>query len=272
MGLGRGVSFTNVEHVFHASTRTAAPVQVLERTELTIEGGEFVALVGPSGCGKTTLLNMVAGLLEPSTGDVLLGGRPPKLGDPSVGYLLARDSLLPWRTAVENVALPLEIRGVSRHKRLAIARQSLADVGLADFADAYPSQLSHGMRQRTAVARTLSTDPDILLMDEPFSALDAQTRLLLQEQFTTLWERIRPTVVFVTHDLGEAIALADRLIVMTSRPGKIKADLEIDLGRPRHVVGLQGNKDYHDLYQEVWNVFQDEVTAQIPSTGSPAAA
>jgi NitT/TauT family transport system ATP-binding protein len=180
--------------------------------------------------------------------------------------------LLPWRTAVENVALPLEIRGVPRRERLAAARESLADVGLADFADAYPAQLSHGMRQRTAVARTLSADPDILLMDEPFSALDAQTRLLLQGQFTTLWERIRPTVIFVTHDLGEAIALADRLIVMTSRPGKVKADLKVTLGRPRHVVDLQGNKDYHDLYQQVWNVFQTEVTAQAPPTGSSAAA
>jgi len=215
--------------------------------------------VGPSGCGKTTVLNMVAGLIHPTAGAVKLDGALPRVGDSNVGYLLARDALLPWRTALTNVTLPLEIRGVPRSEREAVGRKILTEVGLGTFLDAYPSQLSHGMRQRVAVARTLVTEPHTLLMDEPFSALDAQTRLSLQQQFLKLWERVRSTVLFVTHDLTEAILMADRVIVFSARPGIVRADFPVDLKRPRSLIELQGSDQFHEMFRRIWNVLREEV-------------
>jgi NitT/TauT family transport system ATP-binding protein len=234
-------------------------VLALQPTDLAVQTGEFVCLVGPSGCGKTTLLNVAAGLIQPSGGSVTLGGTPPRLGHPDVGYLLARDSLMPWRTALQNVMLPLEYRGTSRTEAAERAAAHLREVGLGDFAHHYPSQLSHGMRQRTALARTLVTEPTTLLMDEPFSALDAETRMQLQQKFLQLWERRRATVIFVTHDLAEAIALGDRIMVFSSRPGRIKEEFQVSLPRPRSVMDLQGSASYHDLYQQVWKIFREEV-------------
>jgi NitT/TauT family transport system ATP-binding protein len=264
-GTGRNISFVDVEHWYPSLTGAGTAVRVLRPTTLAIAPSEFVAIVGPSGCGKTTLLHMVAGLMKPTTGQVLIGGAAPRGGDPGVGYLLAQDSLLPWRRAVDNVVLPLEIHGMAKARRLELAHQALGDVGLTDFANAYPSQLSHGMRQRVAVARTLVSSPDTLLMDEPFSALDAQTRLALQAQCARLWERLKSTVVFVTHDLGEAITLADRVIVMSARPGHIKADIEIPLGRPRKVYELQGSPEFHEIYARTWAVFRSEVATDDPA-------
>ena len=257
---GKLITLDDVEHCFGSPQPGREAVQVLCPTSVKIERQQFVALVGPSGCGKTTVLNMVAGLIRPLRGRVLCNEKEPSLGDPDVGYLLARDALLPWRTALRNVTLPLEIRGVSRPERERSARALLQDVGLEAFADAYPAQLSHGMRQRVAVARTLIAKPTTLLMDEPFSALDAQTKLSLQQQFLKLWERDQSTVMFVTHDLTEAILMADRVLVFSARPGRVKADFTVDLDRPRSVAELQASNRFHELFREIWNVFREEVT------------
>jgi NitT/TauT family transport system ATP-binding protein len=256
---GKTISLSEVRHSFEAHRPGAASVEVLRSTSTCVPSEQFVALLGPSGCGKTTVLNMVAGLIRPTTGKVTLDDREPRLGDSDVGYLLARDALLPWRTALANVALPLQVRGVGRRERERLASQVLEEVGLGNFLEAFPSQLSHGMRQRVAVARTLVVEPSTLLMDEPFSALDAQTRLGLQQKFLQLWERVRCTVMFVTHDLTEAILLADRVVVFSARPGEIRADFPVELERPRSLVDLQGSEQFHRLFRRIWDVFREEV-------------
>lgn len=258
---GKTITLERVEQYFDSHHPGEPRRQVLRPTDIRLEGEEFVALVGPSGCGKTTVLNMVAGLIRPSAGKVSLDGQAPQVGDADVGYLLARDALLPWRTALRNVMLPMEVRGTQRNEAQARARKILTEVGLGEYLDAYPSQLSHGMRQRVAVARTLVMEPRTLLMDEPFSALDAQTRLSLQQQFIELWERVRSTVMFVTHDLTEAILLADRVLVFSARPGRICAEFRVDLERPRSLAELQGTDRFHDLFRRIWNVLRDEVHA-----------
>lgn len=256
---GKVITLKDVEHYFDAHQAGGAPVQVLRPTTVKMECRQFVALVGPSGCGKTTVLNMVAGMIRPLRGTVKLNDAAPSIGDPDVGYLLARDALLPWRTALRNVTLPLEIRSVDRRESEEAARKLLTDVGLGNFVDAYPAQLSHGMRQRVAVARTLVAQPTTLLMDEPFSALDAQTKLSLQQQFLQLWERVQSTVLFVTHDLTEAILMADRVLVFSARPGRILADFTVDLERPRSLAELQGSNRFHELFQQIWKIFREEV-------------
>lgn len=247
-----------MSHAF--PTADGQATRVLESIDIDVADGEFVAIVGPSGCGKTTLLNLVAGLEPVQHGTVLVRGHTPRCGDRDVGYLFARDALLPWRSVLGNAELALEIAGVAKAERTSRARQLLADVGLAAVADAYPAQLSQGMRQRVAIARTLAAAPSLLMLDEPFSALDAQTKLLLQDAFSTLWQRLRSTVVLITHDLSEAVALADRVVLMTAAPGRVKRVFPIDLGRPRSVVGLQGDPEYHRIYQELWGELCEEVT------------
>lgn len=257
---GKKIHLNGVEHFFDSHQTPGTSIRALQKTDLTIEEREFVALVGPSGCGKTTILNMVAGLVAPTHGVLSLDGAAPRVGDRDVGYLLARDALLPWRTALENVVLPLEIAGMARAERESRGRQLLHDAGLGNFMYAYPAHLSHGMRQRVAVLRTLSTEPNTLLMDEPFSALDAQTRLTLQQMFLRLWERINSTVLFVTHDLTEAILMADRVLIFSGRPGCIKADFKVDLERPRSLIELQGSDKFHELFRNIWNVLRTEVS------------
>ena len=253
---GAGICVQNVEHVYESEQGT---VQALLPTSLVIEPGEFVAIVGPSGCGKTTLLSLVGGFVQPTAGEVLIGSRVPQVGAPDLGYLFARDGLLPWRTAAGNVSLPLEIRGVGRTEREARVAATLNVVGLSDFADSHPAQLSQGMRQRVALARMLVTEPTTLLMDEPFSALDAQTRLLMHLHFLKIWEQHKSTVLLITHDLGEAITLADRVIVFSRRPGRIKGSYKVDIPRPRRVADLQANPHYHDLFREIWTILEEEL-------------
>jgi NitT/TauT family transport system ATP-binding protein len=253
---GAAIRVQSVEHVYESEQGI---VQALLPTSLVIEPGEFVAIVGPSGCGKTTLLSLVGGLVQPTAGEVLIGSRVPQVGAPDLGYLFARDGLLPWRTAAGNVSLPLEIRGVGRTEREARVAATLAVVGLSDFAGSHPAQLSQGMRQRVALARMLVTEPTTLLMDEPFSALDAQTRLLMHLHFLKIWERHKSTVLLITHDLGEAITLADRVIVFSRRPGRIKGSYKVDIQRPRRVADLQANAHYHDLFREIWTVLEEEL-------------
>ena len=238
-----------------------SPVLAVDRVSFSLAPGEFVSLIGPSGCGKTTILNLLTGLLhETPEGKLHVLGKPPREGNPDIAYMLARDSLLPWRTTLANAAYGMEIRGVPKQEREARARELLKQVGLGDFADKYPKALSHGMRQRCALARTFALDSPVLLMDEPFGALDAQTKLTLEDVLMNLWSAHRKTVVFVTHDLAEAIALSDRVIVMSARPGRIIADVPIDLPRPRSVRKLQSDHRFHDYYARLWGLLEQGAT------------
>lgn len=226
---------------------------VLDDITLHVAEGEFVSLVGPSGCGKTTLLNLCAGLLpHVGAGTLHVAGAAPTQGNPRVAYMLARDSLLPWRTALDNAAFGLQVRGVPAAERRARAQAMLAEVGLAGYEQTLPKALSHGMRQRTALARTFAMDATLLLMDEPFGALDAQTKLQLEDLLLRLCQQHRHTVLFVTHDLAEAVAVSDRVVVMSSRPGRIVADVPIDLPRPRSIRELQKAPRFHELYARLW--------------------
>jgi NitT/TauT family transport system ATP-binding protein len=231
-------------------------MEVISTTSLNIREGEFVSIVGPSGCGKTTLLNIVAGLTPCQQGAVRLSGSPPREGRPDIAYMLARDSLLPWRSALENAAFGAKIRGVDPQRRNDKALHLLASVGLTGFETRFPKELSHGMRQRVALARTFCLDSPLLLMDEPFGALDAQTKLQLEDILLQLWSEERRTVIFITHDLSEAIALSDRVIVMRRRPGAIIADIPITLPRPRSVRKLQSSPQYHELYAQIWSTLE----------------
>jgi NitT/TauT family transport system ATP-binding protein len=255
----QAIRIQQVTHAFAATPGSAGPVIALREVSLQVHPGEFVAIVGPSGCGKTTLLNILAGLERPTSGEVSVAGRPPRAGAPEVGYLFARDSLLPWRTALGNAELAMEMRGVSPAERRERAHRLLADVGLDAFANAYRAQLSQGMRQRVALARALAAEPQILLMDEPFSALDAQTRILVQDLFLSLWSRLHTSVVLITHDLAEAIALADRVVLFTRAPGRIKGTFPVDLPRPRSIQSLQADPAYHHIYESIWRDLQEEV-------------
>lgn len=241
-------------------------VVALDDVDLEIPTGQFVALVGASGCGKTTLLNMVAGLIQPTRGRVTVGGVSPKLGNLDVGYMFARDALLPWRSARRNVELPLEVRGWDQRKRRDRALEMLELVGLRQKESQYRLQLSQGMRQRVALARTLASDPSILLMDEPFAALDARTKLVLQAEFLRIWEQQRAqgsekTVIFVTHDLQEAVLLADRVVVMLPNPGRVAADLLVDIERPR--AENLGEVMYTEEFREITHLLFERLEGAI---------
>lgn len=238
-------------------SKTGPDVLAVKSVSFGVSPGEFVALVGPSGGGKTTLLNMISGLYRPDRGEIQIDGETVTGIHPNLSYMPARDALLPWRTVQRNVEYGLELKGVGKADRARRASAMIADVGLEHASDRYPSQLSSGMRQRTAVARTFACHPEILLMDEPFSALDAQTRTRLQALFLTLWERNRSTVLLVTHDVGEAIALADRIIVLTSSPAVVKDEVVVDLGRPRDLKSLHRSPEYHELFGHVLDLLDD---------------
>jgi NitT/TauT family transport system ATP-binding protein len=223
---------------------------VLSDIDLSIPKGEFTALVGRSGCGKTTLLNLVAGLVDPSAGSVTVLGTEPRDARGHLGFMLARDALLPWRTARRNVEYGLELRGVARAKRREIALHWLEAVHLLHAEQHWPWQLSQGMRQRVALARTWALDPAVLLMDEPFAALDVNTRLSVQQRFLELWQaEEHRTVVFVTHDLGEAIALADRVVLLGG--GRVLDDVRVELGRPRDLPTITADPRYLQLYERL---------------------
>jgi len=250
-----------VESLSHAFDIDGRSVPVLTDVSLEVAQGEFLAIVGPSGCGKSTLLNIVSGLFPPTTGRVTVDGVPVEGINPRIGYMFARDALLPWRTSLANVAFGPELAGEPADRREARARDLLRLTGLAGFEGSYPSQLSQGMRQRVSLARTLARNPDILLMDEPFGALDAQTKLVLEEEFLRIWERDRKTVIFVTHDLFEAIAMADRVAVFSARPGRIKSLVALDLPRPRSVTAGRFGPRFQDLYDRLWDDLRYEVVA-----------
>jgi NitT/TauT family transport system ATP-binding protein len=234
-------------------------VLALDTLSLALEEGEFVTVVGPSGCGKSTLLNLVVGLLPPSAGQILFRGRAVNGINPEIGYVTQKDNLLPWRTLIENVELSLEIRGIEKSARRRRAGELIERVGLKGFEDHYPHELSGGMRQRANIIRTLIYDPGLILMDEPFGPLDAQTRIVLQEQLLKLWLASKKTILFITHDLVEAITLADRVVVMTSRPGRVKHVAAVPIPRPRDVYQIHTSREFRDVYDTLWRELRPEV-------------
>ena len=237
------------------SHRFASGLLAVEGANFSVLRGEFVVIVGPSGCGKTTMLNIIAGLEARQEGEVSVGGEAPQAGRRDVAYMFAQDALLPWRTVLDNVMFGVEIqsggRDLLRAKREQ-ARELITMVGLEGFEGSYPRQLSHGMRQRVALARTFLMPSPILLMDEPFGALDAHTKLMLEQGLLRLWDRDKRTVLFITHDLAEAITLADKILVCTARPGSIKSEIPVDLARPRHISALQNDPRYHEYHKRLW--------------------
>ena len=235
-------------------------VLAVESVDLTIEEGEFVTVVGPSGCGKSTLLNLCVGLLRASSGQILFRGKAIDGICTKIGYVTQKDILLPWRTLVENVEIALEIRGVEEKTRRRSAEEWIERVGLKGFEEHYPHELSGGMRQRANIIRALIYDPELILMDEPFGPLDAQTRIVLQDQLLKLWLTTRKTIIFITHDLVEAITLADRVVLMSSRPGKIKSVEAIDIPRPRDVFKIQEDPQFRLSYEKLWQQLRPEVT------------
>ena len=235
-------------------------VAAVQGASFEVFDGEFVAIVGPSGCGKSTILNMIGGLVTPSGGGVTIDGVAVDGGVPAnVGYVFQKDTVFPWRSVARNIALGLEYRGVARDEQARRVRDAVALAGLQGFEDAFPATLSGGMRQRVALMRTLVVEPDILLMDEPFGALDTHTKLTLHAELLALWEARHQTVVFVTHDLSEAITLADRVIVMTRRPGRVKLIHEVKLPRPRDVIALRETDAYAHEYARLWHVLGEEL-------------
>ena len=226
---------------------------------MTIERGEFVAIVGPTGCGKSTTLNLVTGLARPSAGEVRLFGQPVGGIDPRIGFVFQTDALFPWRSVIDNVVAGPLFRGMNKSEAYARAEKWLARVNLTGHETKYPHQLSGGMRKRVSLAQTFINEPEILLMDEPFSALDVQTRVLMHEALLQLWSEAKASVLFVTHDLEEAIGLADKVYVLTAGPATVKSVYPIDIPRPRVVSDIRYDKHFIDLSQTMWNDLRDEV-------------
>jgi NitT/TauT family transport system ATP-binding protein len=245
-----------VDDVTVAFQSHGRPVVALDRISLRVVAGEFVCLVGPSGSGKSTLLRVVAGLLPQTSGSVRI--EPSRPGTPLTAMVFQEHALLPWRTVLANVAFGLENRGVARAAREARAREMLALVGLARFAGHYPHQLSGGMKQRVGIARALANDPEVLLMDEPFAALDAQTRTIMQEELLRIWATLGTTVIYVTHSLEESLLLGDRVVLMTARPGRVSQVFPVELGRPRGLE-IRASPAYGALLEQIWSQLRVEV-------------
>jgi NitT/TauT family transport system ATP-binding protein len=226
---------------------------------LSVASGEFLAIVGPTGCGKSTTLGLISGLEKTSEGVVQIMGEPVQGIDPRIGYVFQSDAVFPWKNVLNNVATGPLFRGQSKSEARKKAREWIARVGLAGFEDRYPYQLSGGMRKRVALAQTFINEPQILLMDEPFSALDVQTRTLMEDELLTLWSSLKASVVFVTHDLEEAISLADRVCVLTAGPATVKGIYTIDLPRPRKVEDIRFDARFVELYQRIWEDLREEV-------------
>ena len=256
------IEIRDVQHVYQSDLSS---VPAIGNVNLTVRDGEFVALLGPSGCGKSSLLRVVAELLRPTAGSVVIHSSPEREnGRPKTALVFQEYALFPWRTVLDNVAFPLQMRGVAHHEGLSRAREVLARVGLQPFARAYPHQLSGGMRQRVGIARALAAQPEVLLMDEPFGALDAQTRTVLQEELLRVWESERKTVLYVTHSIDEAVYLADRIVLLTARPGRIKAEYLVELPRPRNME-MRGWDSYTKLSLEIWASLREEVDMAMVS-------
>ncbi len=232
-------------------------VVALDNIDLSVKEGEFLCIVGPSGCGKTTLLRILAGLEKQTWGKLVIRSKNPE--KPLTSMVFQGDSVFPWMTVKENVAYSLRIKGLPKSERLRIAGRYIKLMGLEGFADAVPHQLSGGMKQRINVARAFVSDPEILLMDEPFGALDEQNRLLLQQELLKIWEGSGKTSLFITHSIDEALVLADRIMVMTAHPGKVKAIVPVNIPRPRDILSLRSSPNFGALFKQIWELLQEEV-------------
>ena len=241
---------------FHVATKGGDELSIVDGMSLRVHTGEFLAIVGPSGCGKSTILNLIAGLLPVTSGSITFGARSS--ADMRLGYMFQTDALLPWRSVLDNVSLGLELQGMPKRERHAQAKSMLCQLGLSAFAQHLTSELSGGMRQRVALARMWVLNPALLLMDEPFGALDAQTRLIVQDLFLSYWEREKSTVLLVTHDIEEAILLADRVVVFSGRPASIKSEHQVSLPRPRNRREMHHLSEFSDLWDRIWNELRSD--------------
>jgi len=260
------ITLRNVGHRYRLRKASKGPDEcvALDGVDLDVYAGEFLAIVGPSGCGKSTLLDIVSGLVQPSGGDVRINGRVVTGPALDRGIVLQGYALFPWRTTRRNVEFGLEVKKVPKAERRAISDHFIRLVGLQGYEDRLPYELSGGMKQRVALARALAYDPDILLMDEPFAAVDAQTRESLQDELLRIWEETRKTVIFVTHAIEEAVFLADRIAVMASNPGRIRQIVSVDLPRPRNAPGLRSSDAFGVLRHEVWKLLQSTAPQLSP--------
>ena len=254
-------------------TPTGAAMTAIRDINLTVDPGQFVAIVGPTGCGKSTTLTLASGLDMPSAGTVMVNGKEVSGITKGASFVFQTDALMPWKSVEANVALGPIFRGVSKADALKLARDWLKTVGLAGFEKHYPHQLSGGMRKRVSLAAALINEPAMLMMDEPFSALDVQTRAIMSNELLTLWEKSRPSVMFVTHDLEEAIALADKVVVITAGPGTVKATFDVDLPRPRGAVQeIRFQPRFLELYQQIWQSLREEVGRAYSRQAEPNIA
>jgi NitT/TauT family transport system ATP-binding protein len=247
-------------------TPTGQAYTAIRDLSLSVAPGEFCAIVGPTGCGKSTTLGLISGLERPSAGEALVMGKAVQGIDPRIGYVFQSDAVFPWKSVLNNVATGPMFRGQPKARAIERARDWIARVGLSGFENHYPHQLSGGMRKRVALAQTFINEPQILLMDEPFSALDVQTRTLMEDELLQLWSSLNASVVFVTHDLEEAISLADRVCVITAGPGTVKGIYTIDLPRPRHVAEIRFEPRFIQLYQQIWEDLRNEVMISYERT------
>ncbi len=248
----------------------ANPVEALDHVNLTVDDREFVSVIGPSGCGKSTLFNIIGGLIEDYEGTVLIDGHPVDGAHKDVGVVFQEESTFPWRTTLDNVAFPLEIEGVPRPEREKIARDFVRLVGLEGFENHYPAQLSGGMRQRTAVARTLAYEPRIMLLDEPFGALDEQTRMLLGDKLLDIWTQLKQTMLLITHNITEAVQLSDRVVVMSFRPGQIKEIISVNLPRPRSSEVI-ATPEFGLYVGQLWALLREEASRGMVETEAAIA-
>jgi NitT/TauT family transport system ATP-binding protein len=262
------IELRNVTKKF--ATADGGTYTALKDISFTVEDGQFCAVVGPTGCGKSTTLTLISGLESPSAGEALVDGKPVCGIDTGTGFVFQQDAVFPWKSVLDNVSAGPRFRGVDKAAAKEQARDWIRRVGLSGFDDRYPHQLSGGMRKRVALAQTLINRPRVLLMDEPFGALDVQTRSIMSTELLTLWDQTRPAVVFVTHDLEEAIGLADKVVVMTAGPGTVKAEFQIDLPRPRVVQEIRFDPRFVATYERIWEALRDEVEQAYARTTAPS--
>ncbi|MDR1239378.1 MAG: ABC transporter ATP-binding protein [Treponema sp.] len=271
------IELRNLRQVFYVKNRGSRKLEeftALEDFSLDVDQGEFVTIVGPSGCGKSTLLDIVSGLVPPKSGEIIINGR--RITGPALdrGFIMQGYALLPWRTVRKNIAYGLEVKHIPFRERPRIIQKYIRLVGLEGFEERYPNELSGGMRQRVAIARSLAYDPELLLMDEPFSAVDAQTRETLQDELLRIWEKTRKTIIFITHSIDEAVLLADRVVVMTASPGRVKKIIPINLPRPRTAADMRVSADFPWITHSIWELLQNGGSGeerQLPGDGRSVA-
>ncbi|MDF2935753.1 MAG: nitrate/sulfonate/bicarbonate transporter ATPase [Paenibacillaceae bacterium] len=269
------IEIRNVNRDYQIKRNASGEEQIfsaLQNVSLTVNKGEFLTIVGPSGCGKSTLLDLIAGLALPTSGELFIDGK--KITKPALdrGIVMQGYALFPWRTVRHNVEFGLEVKGVPKKERQEISDRFLKLVNLTGFADRYPYELSGGMKQRVAIARALAYDPEVLLMDEPFAAVDAQTRETLQDELLRIWEETRKTIIFVTHSIDEAVALADRVAVMSANPGKVKEIVKVGLPRPRRVGDVLSTTDFSLVRYRIWELLQSQEEQLPPAEEAPRVA